>query len=257
MKKPLSTLVAVAMASLVWTAPAFATFHLWDISEVYSNADGTVQFIELFTTANTQQFTAGHTIRTSQGVNSHEFVFPSNAPSPTGGHHLLLATTGFAKLPGSVAPDFTLDDGFLFTLDGVVDFVIANKLTYECLPLDGVMSLHCDTNDGIRCTTTSVTVNSPTNYAGITGSIDSSIGGCLDTDNDGLCDVCDPCAGGPTSGDPDANASLDLNDWIVLESCLLGPGGGDPVGCECFDFDTDNDTDLRDFAIFQSVFLEP
>jgi hypothetical protein len=33
---------------------------LWQLNEIYSNADGTVQFIELITGASRQQFLTGH-----------------------------------------------------------------------------------------------------------------------------------------------------------------------------------------------------
>lgn len=170
---------------------------------------------------------------------------------------MLLATADFASLPGAVTPDFTFADGFLFKPDGVVNYIFANSLTYDCLPSDGIMSLHCDANNGISCTAMSVGVNSPTNYAGATGSIDASGGGCTDTDSDGLCDVCDPCAGGATSGDTDADGSVDLEDFVVFESCLVGPNGGLGTSCECFDFDFDNDVDLEDYAALQRLFSGP
>ena len=199
------TVAMVAISSFLLNSPALATFHFWEIKEVYSNADGTVQYIELFTASNSQQFTIGTTIRASQGVSSNDVVFPGNTPAPTGGHHLLLATADFASLPGAVTPDFTLDDGFLFSLDGVVDFIGANRLTYDNLPTDGIMSLHCDTNNGISCTVMSIGVNSPTNYAGATGSIDAGGEGCTDTDSDGVGDSCDICEGFDDSVDSDSD----------------------------------------------------
>ena len=71
---------------------------------------------------------------------------------------MLLATADFASLPGAVTPDFTLPDGFLFSPDGIVNYIGANSLTYDCLPADGTLSLHCDANNGVRCTATSVGV---------------------------------------------------------------------------------------------------
>ena len=168
---------------------------------------------------------------------------------------MLLATADFVCLPGAITPDFIIDDGFLFRPDGVVDFLSANSLTYDNLPIDGISSLHCEANDGISCTATSIGTNSPTNYAGATGSIDASGGGCMDTDSDGLCDGCDQCAGGPASGDTDADGSVNLDDFAALDSCLVGPDGGLGIGCECFDFDTDNDVDLKNYATFQGAFL--
>ncbi len=71
-----------------------------------------------------------------------------------------------------------------------------------------------------------------------------------DIDDDGIVDDCDPCAGGPASGDVDANGVIDLNDYISMVPCLTGPFGGAGNGCECFDFDNDGDIDLQDFASF-------
>lgn len=55
-------------------------------------------------------------------------------------------------------------------------------------------------------------------------------------------------------GDCDGDSDVDLADFAEMESCLSGPGGGQAVGCECFDFDDDADIDLQDFADFQVNF---
>jgi len=79
----------------------------------------------------------------------------------------------------------------------------------------------------------------------------------VDTDEDGLPDGCDPCAGGAMSGDADGDGDVDGSDLADLASCLSGPVGGLGAGCECFDFDADGDMDLIDFAILQFVFTGP
>jgi hypothetical protein len=165
-----STLITAIAISVLSASlhPAQASFHEWNINEIYTNADGTVQFVELFTTFNSQQFTDGLTIRASQGANTNDFVFPDNTPAPTGNHHLLIATTGFASLPGAVTPDFTLPDGFLFSPDGTVNFIGADSRTYTSLPTDGVLSIHYPGEN--------TDTNSPTNYAGQSGSVNSPPG---------------------------------------------------------------------------------
>src|SRR5450432_1395701 len=45
----------VGAAAAMITTPAHAAFHLWNIREVYSDASGSLQFIELFTSAGAQQ----------------------------------------------------------------------------------------------------------------------------------------------------------------------------------------------------------
>lgn len=75
-----------------------------------------------------------------------------------------------------------------------------------------------------------------------------------DADGDSLIDVCDPCAGGLGSGDSDANGVVNLDDFANMEACLVGPDGALGVGCECFDFDSDGDNDLYDFAAFTASY---
>ena len=220
------TVAIAAVSSFLFSSPALATFHFWEISEIYSNADGTVQYIELFTASNSQQFTTGRTIRASQGASSNDFVFPGNTPAPTGGHHLLLATADFASLPGAVTPDFTLADGFIFRPDGIVDFMGANRLIYDCLPTDGTLSLHCDANSGIVCTATSIGINSPTNYAGASGSINASGGGCTDVDGDGF--------GSPGNAACPGGAEEDCDDC----DATVFPGAPETT-CDSIDSDCD------------------
>ena len=86
-----------------WCLTADAAFHLWRISEVYSNADGSIQFIEFTTDDNGQEFLDGHTLRSTDDFDatSVDFVFPSDSGSPTAGHTLLLATPEFEAVTGS------------------------------------------------------------------------------------------------------------------------------------------------------------
>ncbi len=74
-----------------------------------------------------------------------------------------------------------------------------------------------------------------------------------DTDSDSIPDLCDPCAGGATTGDTDGDGDVDADDYGRFNECLAGPVGGLGNGCECFDFDDDNDNDLLDFAELQTL----
>jgi len=148
-----SCLYLLICFSLLTLNTGRASFHLWDINEVYSNADGSVQFIELFTSSGGQQFVSGHTI-TSTGA--ADFTFPSNSPSPTAGHHLLIATGDI----NGVTPDFTIPANFLTTGPGTVNFVGADSLPYSFLPINGFSSI--DGNGDI------VTSATPTNFSGST-----------------------------------------------------------------------------------------
>jgi hypothetical protein len=116
-----STIRAVAVAAcalcaaLIATA-ALATFHTWQIAELYSSADGTVQFIELFEAANSngQDQLMGRALTSTQGATTRTFTFPSNLPNAsTASKRMLIATSGFAAL-GVVTPDYTVPTPFLF-----------------------------------------------------------------------------------------------------------------------------------------------
>jgi hypothetical protein len=150
-------------------APASAGFHLWDIVEVFSNGDGSVQFVELATAGSNEHFVANHDLVVFDGATSiAAFTIPDDlaTQTPTTNRRFLVATPGFASLPGAVTPDFTFDaEGFIdLTLADTIAWPSGlNSLPLAGLPTDGVLSL------GVGGATA---VNSPTNFAGATGSID-------------------------------------------------------------------------------------
>jgi len=154
-------LMAVAASGIF---PASASFHTFQVNELYSNASGSVQFIELLEAfgANGQQLLSGHTLRVTQGSTVRTFTFPNDLPSgATAGKHVLIATSAFAAL-GIVTPDYIVPAGFLFTNGATVDYAGVDSVTYGALPVDGVSSLNRNGTTG---------VNSPTNFAGQSGSI--------------------------------------------------------------------------------------
>lgn len=139
-------------------------FHIFHMNEVYSNADGAVQFIEFVGDANGQDLWAGHSIISTDDVNTNTFPINTNLPSEdTNGRSVLVATQGFADL-GIVAPDYIIPSGFLFPSNGTVTFpgMVEGRIAYAELPTDGTLSLNRDGSTGI---------NSPANYAGDTGTV--------------------------------------------------------------------------------------
>lgn len=143
-----------------------ANFHLWQIKEIFSCANGSIQFVEMVTTFDGQHVLNGHELRATSGAQTRSFFFPSNSSTPTENKSLLIATSGFGSLPGGITPDFTLTSSLIFTngAAGSVSLIGANTLSYGAgqLPLDGINSL---SQGGVTG------VNSPTNFAGQTGSI--------------------------------------------------------------------------------------
>jgi hypothetical protein len=143
---------------------AEASFHTFVIDELYSSPDGMVQFVELHEAFGFpgQNFLLGHALTSTQGATTRTYPFPANLPnSATGGKRVLIATPAFASL-NIVTPDYIVPAPFLFPNGGRLDYAGVDVFTYPPLPSDGVSSL-------VR--TGAVGTNSPTNYAGQTGSI--------------------------------------------------------------------------------------
>jgi hypothetical protein len=57
-------------------------------------------------------------------------------------------------------------------------------------------------------------------------------------------------------GDADLDGDIDRDDHAAFVACMTSPGGGVEEGCEVFDFNSDADTDLRDWASMQNAFHE-
>jgi hypothetical protein len=186
-------LIALAcVAGTLTCTPASAFFHLWRFSEFFSNADGSVQFVELRVTSNGESFSQGAQIR-SQSTGK-TFTFPSNLSSNlTANKNLLIATTGFGSLPGGVTPDFTLPSANFFNPAGDTMTLFAGSAidtkSFASVPTDGIMSRIYPSN--------TLATNTPTNFAGTSGSLNLA-----------------PPAPSPT-GDYNANGQVDAADYVV------------------------------------------
>jgi hypothetical protein len=149
---------------LALTRSASAVFHEWNIEEIFSSANGSVQYIELRTNVDSQNFMDDHELVSE--ANANTYIFDGNLPSTnTAGRSLLLGTLAFAALPGAVAPDYVIPSNF-FSIDGDTIRLVDAPLTFTFadaqLPLDGRTALKFDLTTAI---------NSPTNFAGAEGSI--------------------------------------------------------------------------------------
>jgi hypothetical protein len=143
-----------------WTASAQASFHLYQIFQIYSSSDGTVQYVELFQPTSTgvggQNFLAGHTLT---GGSTYDIA--TNLPnSNTLGTHVLFATQAFANL-GVVTPDYIIPAGVISAAGGTINYAGVDSVTYAALPSNG----SAIARDG------SSTTPAPTNFAGQTGSL--------------------------------------------------------------------------------------
>ena len=169
----MKTLVNTWLLGLGWcalfglaAATAQAGSHTWDVNEVFSNADGSVQFVELLESNGTPNETGvpGHTLSS----NGASFVITGPAlASPSSNKSYLIATPGFASIPGAPTPDATIPPGsvpFASAGGDTIAYEPWDTLVYGAglLPTDGVNSLNRDLTTG---------VNSPKNYAGVEGSV--------------------------------------------------------------------------------------
>ncbi|MCP4695224.1 MAG: hypothetical protein GY862_00030 [Gammaproteobacteria bacterium] len=134
----------------------------WKIQELYSNEDGSVQFIELYYGGSGETSLAGAELRacnedySDDGVpkTCKSFALPDSRAVKSG-RPVLFATPSFGALPGGVSPDYRIDFNFLAVGrigEGVrtVEFSPgANSetvtLDYTKLPTNGICSLNLDT----------------------------------------------------------------------------------------------------------------
>jgi len=161
-------LVASGLVAAAAT-PAMAASHLWRIHEVFSNSDGTIQFIEMEECCGAMSETQLFGKWILSDATANQFDFPANLTGNTANRFLLLGTSGYAALPGATTPDYIIPDSFFSTTADTLTYFIYTPATVTFaageLPLDGINSLNADGTTG---------TNSPTNYAGQSGSVDAS-----------------------------------------------------------------------------------
>jgi len=140
-------ILAGALCVLFSTTVA-ANFHTYRIDELYSNADGTIQYIVLH---ESQDFNGedvwGFHVLTSTNKQQGRvvaFTFPSDLPSTrTAGTYVLVATRQFADL-GLIAPDYIIPSGFLAVDGGQLNFADVDALEFASLPTDGPQAFFRD-----------------------------------------------------------------------------------------------------------------
>ncbi|MBT4161452.1 MAG: hypothetical protein HOC70_02275 [Gammaproteobacteria bacterium] len=119
---------------------ALASHHGWSPVEAFSNADGTLQFVEMTTNGNGESsLTAAKLDATNLSTNAFkQFTIADLSSSSTAGKSLLIATSGFEAVYG-ITPDFIIEDNFLTMTAG--DVWYNQALTWsDGLPIDGWQS---------------------------------------------------------------------------------------------------------------------
>jgi hypothetical protein len=171
--------VLLATAILVPAIPGRAANHLWDFTEVFSNADGSVQFIELRSSGPSENFVDGQFLR-SNGAN---YEVTTNLPGGnTSNRHFLFGTAAYAALPGAAAPDYIIPANFFAPTSDILKWGNWDTFPVSSVPTDGLMSL-------LRNGTTAS--NAPMNFANNLGHVDARAPVPGDTNNDRLVNVVD------------------------------------------------------------------
>ena len=144
MRMAIGALAGAACLGLVG-APAMAGSHTWDVGEIFSNADGTIQFIELKNGPTGGEIFLGGLPVSS---NTNTFIFPGSLgccgafPNCcTNNKTILLATAGFAAL-GGPAPDHIIVDNFFSTSGDTITYHVYDSVSFGAgvLPTDGCQS---------------------------------------------------------------------------------------------------------------------
>ncbi len=214
---------------------ALAKAHLWRFTEVFSNADGSVQFIEMFVfdPAGVAEWQLDNMLLESS---ANSWRFPNDLPQEnTFQRWMLIATPAFADLPGAPTPDYVVPAGFFDPAGDELRYrtaIDALELPPGAVPVDGV---HAYLRDG------STAANTPTNFAGETGTLDLTrpCADAVDNDEDGFVDFPDD----PACETVDSSTEVtECQDGVDNDNgpgtdfdggaSILGVGNEDPDGAD-------------------------
>ena len=139
----------VSLFALLLAATASVAFALpgtFVIRQIFSNADGSIQFV-VVNDRGTNDCDAGENLWTGQTLTSsgpapeRTFVFLHDLPTcKTSGRNMLIASEGFAAL-NLVTPDFIIPNDFIQKPSGVLDLAGSSNLAYTALPNDGIHAI--------------------------------------------------------------------------------------------------------------------
>lgn len=160
-----SKFIIPSACGLLAAQTAFAGAHTWDVVEVFSNADGTIQFVEIREMAGTPGEVNLNGLSVTSDANGVIWTFTANLVGPSTNKSILLGTAAFAALPGAPTPDHIIDPNSFNIAGDTVRYGPYDAFTFPAVPTNCVNSM----NDGGI-----VAPNTPKNYAGQTGSVDCS-----------------------------------------------------------------------------------
>jgi hypothetical protein len=221
------------MAALV-SSPSFAQTGVqdWKFDEVFSDADGSVQFIEMSNMFDGENAVGGQTLFSSETAITVPFDLQS---ASTADRHMLFATPGFASLAGGVTPDFTIPTQFFKpTGDTLIWASGGDFQSFAAVPTDGRMSLAIPSQ--------SIMLNSPTDFFGNIGSVDLVPTPTGDYNHNHIVDAADytvwrdhlgqNVSPNGTGADGNANGTIDSGDYDFWKMKFgnLAPAAGSRAG---------------------------
>ncbi len=224
MKRTNVMMSAAVACFLLMPLPAYGGGHTWRFSEIFSNPDGTIMYIELVECCG---LPGEYLVSVMDSVaTGNTYLFP--APISCGGCStanatLLVATAGFDALPAPApTPDYILPDSFFRQAGDTLTYSIYDTMVFGPVPTNGVNSMLANGT---------IAVNSPKNLAGDTDNVNVR---CKDSDFNftGGVDVVDllrllaEWGSCPPPCDLDTDCSGEVN--VVDLLALLGEWGDCP-----------------------------
>ena len=162
--------IAKLVSIVLLAAPtgAIAGIHTWDVGEVFSNADGTIQFVEFVEAGGGNGEIGISGGSTSSNAGPKSFTWSGAPVANTGFKRYLVGSQSFANLTGAPPVDaiipLTFNSNpilpfFFQPASDTVNFIAYDSCPFTAIPTNGVGSFNCETN-------ANQTPNSPTNFAG-------------------------------------------------------------------------------------------
>jgi hypothetical protein len=170
--------LGLGLSGFALAMQANAASHLWRFSEFYSSPDKQIQFIEMQEIGGSDNETGieGHWYATNSFNQNHSQILGTPLPFGTANKKFLVGSQSYAALPGVPAPDYIVPDGIIEPSGDTIVWWFYQTLTIppDTMPSNGTHSLHLK-NPANPSLGFKTGPNSPTNFAGETGTLGGAI----------------------------------------------------------------------------------
>lgn len=213
----------------------------WLFQEIYSNADGSIQYIELYTASDFQDllWTNNVQLQAQFGTTTRTFTFDSDLPwwsyGETAGHTLLIASAGYQALDVPPQADYwPLDAGGMFfdPTANVVLYLLEGTTVIDVVAFDASAMSQCE--DSINYPGPILQSNTPENFWGDVDFPLSCCGGDDDCPSDGVRCTYEQCnVAAATCSYVPVDEVCDDGDVCTADSCdaVTGCGSTPIAGC--------------------------